>query len=418
MSQLNFRNRKRSDGSNNWEYYFEIASIDGKRKRISKGGFRTKKEASEEGVRALNKYNNGDHVLTPTEMSFSDFLDSYLDKYCKNELANETVTNYKKMTRLYIKPVLGPYKLKAITPIQINDLLYDMKNKGYSRNTLVCVKAFLSGAFKYAVSPCNYLDHSPMIYVNLPKNYSTKQKQSSGKRSDGKNNGSVLGQNAHVYIEKEYIDKIFARYPESHPSHLPLLLGYKLGTRLGESFALTVEDFDFVNKTVRIDKQVQWNADINKWYIKEPKYGSKRTISVDDELLKIIKRKINQIKKDKFFYQSNYTSYYINDNGVINEEKDGIPINLINVREDGSFVSPRTMQNVSNVIHNNLGYKEFDYHSLRHTHATDLAAAGANPKYVQARLGHKTIKITLEIYQHLESVMERQGADILNKLYG
>ena len=47
MADINARKR-----GNKWEYYFEIAKMDGKRKRISKGGFNTKAEAVSEGVKA------------------------------------------------------------------------------------------------------------------------------------------------------------------------------------------------------------------------------------------------------------------------------------------------------------------------------------------------------------------------------
>ena len=44
MAQVNVRNRKKADGSNNWEYRFEAAKIDGKRKPITKAGFKTKED--------------------------------------------------------------------------------------------------------------------------------------------------------------------------------------------------------------------------------------------------------------------------------------------------------------------------------------------------------------------------------------
>ena len=40
---------------NVYQYYFETAKVDGKRKRVSKSGFKTKKEAEEEGFKAMNK---------------------------------------------------------------------------------------------------------------------------------------------------------------------------------------------------------------------------------------------------------------------------------------------------------------------------------------------------------------------------
>lgn len=48
MGDVMIRSRNRKSGTV-YEYYFEIASIDGKRKWTSKGGFKTKKEAKEAG---------------------------------------------------------------------------------------------------------------------------------------------------------------------------------------------------------------------------------------------------------------------------------------------------------------------------------------------------------------------------------
>lgn len=60
-----------------------------------------------------------------------------------------------------------------------------------------------------------------------------------------------------------------------------------------------------------------------------------------------------------------------------------------------------------------LGFDKFDYHSLRHTHATMLAEKGASPKYVQYRLGHKNIQVTMHIYQHLTNKMSTENAQLL-----
>ena len=69
MADINARKRGKK-----WEYYFEIAKMDGKRKRISKGGFNTKAEAVSEGVKAMHEYKTAGTVNTPSELSMHDYL--------------------------------------------------------------------------------------------------------------------------------------------------------------------------------------------------------------------------------------------------------------------------------------------------------------------------------------------------------
>ncbi len=86
--------------------------------------------------------------------------------------------------------------------------------------------------------------------------------------------------------------------------------------------------------------------------------------------------------------------------------------------EDGSYITARTMQHTSSIIHHNLTFSEFDYHSLRHTHATMLSEQGAPLQYIQKRLGHKKEKVTTEVYtNHLTDAIKQQGNNILNAMF-
>ena len=60
---------------------------------------------------------------------------------------------------------------------------------------------------------------------------------------------------------------------------------------------------------------------------------------------------------------------------------------------------------------------DFDFHSLRHTHATELSEAGVNLKEIQRRLGHKSLEITNRRYIHATDVIEQQSIDIMNEMY-
>src|SRR3954462_15881007 len=49
-------------------------------------------------------------------------------------------------------------------------------------------------------------------------------------------------------------------------------------------------------------------------------------------------------------------------------------------------------------------------HGLRHTNATVSLANGEDPKFVQERLGHSTISLTLDRYSHVTQAMDREAA--------
>lgn len=396
--------RQRASGK--WEYRFEGAAVDGKRKWISKGGFNTSHDAYEAGVDAYKQYKNTGKRFTPSEVSVSDYMDYWLSNYCKTNLKKTTVEGYEKKIRLYIKPAIGSYYLKDIDTATIQKFIDDMFNNGYSRNTLTSVKGIICKSFDYAYNVYHFIGDDPSIRIKLPLG-----------RAKPKNKPTAKKERT-VYT-KEQIKAIFERFPEGHTCHLPLMLAYRCGTRLGEAFAITWEDIDFENKTLRIGRQVQ--SLNNAWYIFEPKYDSFRTIDLDDEMLGLLVRTKEHQDRAKEFYRDMYTQMYAElmpDQSLqINDENRGEPIHLINTRENGTYIQPRVLQHCFRIIHYQLGFPDTDYHSLRHTHASDLLAAGINPKYVQERLGHKNIETTLQVYAHVNEAMKEQSLDILNRMY-
>lgn len=65
-----------------YEYRFEIATIEGTRKWITKSGYPTKAEAFKEGAKAYNDfYYNGQKTQLRENMSYADFLDYWIDNY-------------------------------------------------------------------------------------------------------------------------------------------------------------------------------------------------------------------------------------------------------------------------------------------------------------------------------------------------
>lgn len=105
---------------NVYQYKFEIAPVDGKRKFKNKSGFLSKNEALKAGIKAYSEYMNTGHAFTPNEISYSDYLDFWLDNYCKTNSKYRTVQTYITLINKYIKPKIGMYRLSSITSVRLN----------------------------------------------------------------------------------------------------------------------------------------------------------------------------------------------------------------------------------------------------------------------------------------------------------
>lgn len=398
MAKINVRKR-----GNSWEFRFETARVGDKRTQVSKGGFETKKAALEAGTEAMNQYNNAGVVIEPSKISLSDYLDQWMEKYCKVALKPATVENYEKNIRLRIKPALGQYALSSVKTASIQKLINDMFNEGYSRNTISTVKRILSGAMRYAIDTDGVLLVNPTARVRLP---SVRAVPENPTRSS-----------PNVFIPSEMIDRIFARFPEGTSTFIPMQLGYRCGMRIGEAFGVCWDDVDFDAMTISIKRQAQWDVEKQQWYMTAPKYDSFRTIEMDEKLGEILQREHEKQLRARQYYGERYTQLFVSVDGMINTTGEGNKIFPVAVREDGTYIGPRTMQHASGVIHHELGYSEFTFHSLRHTHATMLVESGAPIKYVQERLGHKDAQVTMRIYSHLSQKQKSDGRALIDKIF-
>ena len=68
--------------------------------------------------------------------------------------------------------------------------------------------------------------------------------------------------------------------------------------------------------------------------------------------------------------------------------------------EVGKCLDPRTFQNRFCVMLRNAGVRKVNFHTLRHTFATNCINLGCDPKMLCEILGHADVGITLNIYVH------------------
>lgn len=89
-------------------------------------------------------------------------------------------------------------------------------------------------------------------------------------------------------------------------------------------------------------------------------------------------------------------------------------LRFVCTKQYGNLVTPETIRYCSRIINSELMI-QFNFHALRHTHATMLIESGANMKDVQRRLGHSRLATTMDTYSHVTEKMSRETVDLFEK---
>jgi len=407
-----------------WSYYFDLGKVDGKRKKKEKGGFRTKKEAEAALVAALNEYNHAGTVFEPSEITVSDYLDQWYELSCKPNLKYNTQIGYLGIIERHIKPKFGSYKLKAVNPTILQEYANSLKMNGYSKSHIVGILTVFQSALDYAIEPLHYIVQNPMKSVKFPKVERPPRER--------------------IILTLDEWNTIINRFRNTR-FYIPLMIGFYTGLRISETFALTWDDIDLQNRTLSVNKQIvkrNFGADIRKaaqkqgkreqrssWYFSTPKTpASIRTIPFGDTLYKALKQEKARQLENELKYGEYYTIH------VLKKEVDEkgndmwrvVPIQkcvesqlqrarLICIAENGQYTSTDSFKYCARIIHRELQLA-FDYHCLRHTHATLLIESGANVKNVQTRLGHTNIQTTLQTYVHNTEKMGEQSVELFEQI--
>lgn len=218
MSEIMVRERFLRSGKKVYEYSFEMASVDGKRKRKSKSGFASKRDARIAGRKALSEYENVGQVMVDRDISYADFLDLWMENDCKLTCKESTLYGYEKKIRLYLKPELGGYRVSSIDKKILQTFITDLYNDGFSINTIISIKGLLTKSFNYALEN-HYIMTSPANKLVIPQNM---QPDKPTRRKE------------HIYLTKGNIDSLFERFPKGTSSFVPLQIAYHTGMRPGD----------------------------------------------------------------------------------------------------------------------------------------------------------------------------------------
>ena len=325
MSILKVASKKAKNG-----YTFKVDfryKTNGITTRYVKSGFLTKKEAKEheEDIKAqIRLYGRVKKIYNGTlNMCFDEWL-----KVDSNQLAPNTINLYKQTYNKHVKNTIGKEKLVLLKYKEIQAFI---NKSDISYDNCIAIKKVLNMVFNFAVK--NKKDKNN--YITFEEYQTLTNKLNQGSFND-------------------------------HAISIAISIGYYTGLRVSEILALNKNDFDFINNTISVTKQIA-----NKNILK--------TIS-SNSLLPLV----NELKEILLVW------FDINSYEVVVCNKKGLYFNPVNIQAKAKAIAKT------------LNIEGFHFHMLRHTLITNLYTNGVDIKTTQELARHSNINTTLNVYTHLE----------------
>lgn len=348
-------------------YVANFYNTEGKRIQST---FATLKEAKE--WRANSLYEDSHQMaLVSQNMTVTQWFEHWIKEKAATIKFN-TIRNYTERFETNIKPVIGRLRISEVRPIHCQSVLNRMAEDEYAgstiKQTLNTMVTFFWAAFENGL-----IRNTPITKsgVKMPKEI--KQDIDFLSREE---------QRAFLEVAKDY-----AYYEQ-------FLLILQEGFRTGEVIGLKWDCVDFDKKEIIIDKTLEYRYSTGEWRWETPKTKNGcRTVKmtrVTYDMLKALKEKPSNVTKE--------TPTEFRDLVFIN--RTGFPTK--NSTYDAALVKRCEI----------AGIKKISMHDLRHTMATRFCEQPMpNYKFLSQMLGHSSIKITLDLYVHLDEETKVEAID-------
>ena len=338
----------------------------------------------------LSKNQNKDDI------TFIDFCRLYYNEYADKELSPETVSGGKNELKNYVFPEIAYMPLKKIDVLTIQKLINKLKERNKERTnkngeveklsstTVNNVYRLLRKILNKAIA-WEYIDSNPVVKVKAPGNSKTE------KRS---------------YNREELIDVLDLLKKEDIITECLFTIAICSGLRRGEIVGLHIDDINFVNNTISVNRAVVWDYKKSISIEKETKTkGSVRVVPVPlfcmeviREYLKLRDRMISRFKKE-------YRNYKVIDNLFLNKYGKIMASDTASAKW-GDF--RRRHPNIKNV----------SLHGLRHSYCSMQMNENSNlsPADVQKLMGHSQLSTTY-IYTHSNEDKNDAAVSVFDKYY-
>lgn len=379
--------RERSPG--HFAIVLDVGEADpktGKKKRKWHSFTGTKREAQRECARLIAELDSGTYV-EPTKQLVSDFLDEWL-KFIKPSVAPKTWERYAEICRKGLAPLIGNVVIAKLNTNRIDAAFSEALTKPRADHrkrkdgekagplpplaprTVHHYRRVLIKALSQAVT-WERLSRNPAVATTPPKIERKKML------------AYDVGQTA-TLLEALRPTRMF----------IPTLLAVTCGLRRGEILALRwrhVELGDNLRQLAIVESAEQTDDGVR---YKEPKSGRARTVALSASTVAELKAHRARQAEEQLRIG-------------IRPDADSFVVAQI----DGQPLQPRSLTHEWVRVLSKTSLPRIRFHDLRHSHASQMLAAGVHPKVASERLGHSTIAITLDLYSHVMPGMQADAAE-------
>lgn len=347
----------------------------GKRHFHSKTIYGTKRDA-EEYLRGVQGRVHEGTFAQPTRETVAGFLDRWIRDVARHRVRARTLETYRTYLDRYVKPGIGPRRLRDLRPDHVQSLYSSLTDRGLSGRTVRLVHAVFSNALDYACK-VDGLPRNPAKLVDLPRQKKTEMR-------------ALSREEAAKLIEVARAD----------PNGLVIVFALATGMRPSEYCALRWSDLDFDAGTAAVRRSVTRLT--AGWQFDEPKTSrSKRVVPLPGSLVLSLRSYRKSQLEDRLKVARAYQ-----DHDLVFATEIGTPLDARNL---GRRHLKRLLRDAGLPEH-------FRLYDLRHTAATLLIESGIGSRTVADRLGHADVSMTLGTYTHVTTTMQERATERLDEL--